>query len=184
VRFSGAVLAGGRSRRFGRDKALEPVDGVAMAARVAATLRAAGATNVVAVGGDRTRLGEMGLQLRADSHPGEGPLGGLVDALAGSTAPVTVVVACDVPWIDAPTIAALVGTLGSEAVDVAFAHADGHREPLVAAWRTAAAHRVLAAAFEAGERAVHRASGPLRAVDVPVDRRAVHNVNHPEDLHR
>ena len=39
--FVGAVLAGGASRRMGRDKALVPVDGVAMIERVIAAVKEA-----------------------------------------------------------------------------------------------------------------------------------------------
>jgi molybdopterin-guanine dinucleotide biosynthesis protein A len=38
----GCILAGGLSRRFGADKALHPVEGVALAVRTAGVLRAAG----------------------------------------------------------------------------------------------------------------------------------------------
>lgn len=186
----GVVLAGGRSRRFGRDKAVEPVDGVAMAARVAAALRAAGAVDVVAVGGDGDRLGALGLTVWPDDAPGEGPLGGIVTALARAGAAghaVAVVVPCDLPWLDAPTVAAVVAGLAAPSATpaaVAMGVTGRGREPLVAAWRVAPAGPVLAAAFGAGERAVHRALGPLAVAEVPVAATAVRNVNQEADLHR
>ncbi len=81
----GAVLAGA-SRRMGPgiDKALVEVGGVAMARRVADALRAGGAEPVVAVGGDRSALGRIGLDGVDDRHPGEGPLGGVCTALAAA----------------------------------------------------------------------------------------------------
>ena len=52
-----------------------------MAVRAADALRAGGATEVVAVGGDLPGLGAVGLDARGDDHPGEGPLGGILTAL-------------------------------------------------------------------------------------------------------
>ena len=59
--LSCAILAGGRSSRMGRDKALVEVDGRALALRVADALRRAGADPVAAVGGDLPALARLGL---------------------------------------------------------------------------------------------------------------------------
>src|SRR5690606_15244567 len=95
--FTGVVLCGGRSRRFSPtvDKAMVEVDGVPMARRVAHALRAAGATGVVAVGGEREAAEALGLRWRADEVPQEGPVGGIVSAadLAGGA-----------PWCSPPAI--------------------------------------------------------------------------------
>ena len=74
---------------MGRDKALLPVGGVPMALRVADALRAAGADEVVAVGGDATALAALGLTVVPDDHPGAGPLAAIVTALAAGAAPGT-----------------------------------------------------------------------------------------------
>ena len=106
--FAGAVLTGGASRRMGTDKALVEVDGRALALRVADALRAAGASRVVAVGGDLERLQALGLEAVPDLHPGEGPLGGILTALAATDQDVVVVLACDLPAADPSAITAVV----------------------------------------------------------------------------
>src|SRR5687768_5401850 len=99
--FAGAVLTGGASRRMGADKALVEGDGLAMARRAADALWAAGATEVMAVGGDAQALGRLSLEVVRDLHPGEGPLGGILTALAATDEDVVVVLACDLVAADA-----------------------------------------------------------------------------------
>lgn len=178
----GAVLCGGASRRMGTDKSLLEVDGVPMAQRVAATLRRAGCTEVIAVGGSPA-LVALGLDVVADGWPGEGPLGGTVTALrAHPAATAVVVVACDLPWLTAPTIRALVAALESAGADVAAAIAVAdRRQPSCAVWRPSALPAV-AALFDSGERRLRAAFEPLRVVEVAVDDHDLRNVNTPSDL--
>ena len=176
VRLAGAVLVGGHSRRMGRDKAMLEVDGHPMAERVARALEAAGVSDVVFVGGDARPLGRRHL---ADRYPGQGPLGGLLTALGGLEADLVVVAACDLPWLDAATIEALLSGLGT--ADVAVARTD-RLEPLCGMWRRSTTLEVVESAFAGGERAIHRALAGLRVVEVPVAPRALTNVNAPEDL--
>lgn len=98
------ILAGGRSRRFGADKARAPVDGQPLLQRVAATLAAAvGPVTVVAA-----RHGEyedLGLRTIADNHPDRGPMGGLEAALADRGHGWVLLASCDFVclrshWID------------------------------------------------------------------------------------
>jgi len=183
TRWVGAVLTGGRSSRMGRDKALLEVDGVPMALRVARALSAAGAAEVVCVGGDLEALRALGLRAEPDPRQGEGPLGGVISALelARSGVPAVVVVPCDLPWLHASVPELLVTRLaGSPDLDVACARTD-RPEPLCAAWRPACLP-VLARAFEAGERAVRRAWAPLRRSEVEVDAALLRDVDRPEDL--
>jgi molybdopterin-guanine dinucleotide biosynthesis protein A len=178
---AGAVLCGGRSSRMGRDKALVEVAGAPMAARVAAALRAAGCDPVVAVGGDAESLGALDLTVISDDHPGDGPLGGILTALARIPTPVDgtiVVVSCDIPWLTGDIVGALVEARRDH--DVAVARTE-RREPLCAAW-VCPAPAALAASFAAGGRAVHAALDRLDTVDVACDPAALRNVNSPADL--
>jgi len=56
-------------------------------------------------------------------------------------------------------------------------------EPLCALWRPSALP-ALEAAFESGERAMHRAIGVVRSHPCAVDGAALVNVNEPSDLER
>jgi molybdopterin-guanine dinucleotide biosynthesis protein A/rhodanese-related sulfurtransferase len=182
----GVVLTGGRSSCMGHDKALLEVGGTAMAARVAAALRAGGADDVVAVGGDRDGLAGWGLEVVPDDHPGAGPLGGVLTALRHATrrgAATTVVLACDVPWPDPRLVQALVDALGAASdAPAAVARSGGLIEPLHSAWRTTVVDAV-AAAFAAGERSPGRVLDRLGAVPVDVaDPVAVADVDTPAAL--
>lgn len=166
---------------MGTDKALLEIDGVAMAARVVAALAAAGCDPIVAVGGDRAGLEALGIDVIDDPWPGEGPLGGVLAALTWAAGPV-IVLACDLPRIDATTVGLLVGADGIDvaSVDVVAAHSD-RPEPLCARWHPTALP-VLSAAFDDGERSVRRAMAGLRVAGVAVDPRAVVDADTPEDL--
>ncbi len=97
--MTGIVLAGGQSRRMGRDKAWIEWEGQPLVARSAGALAAAGCAEVLVVGGDATRIAARGLRAVADAMPGEGPLQALAAALAAATDPIVLVVACDMPGL-------------------------------------------------------------------------------------
>ena len=67
---------------MGRDKSLLPVHGAPMVMHVVSALRSAGCDPVQAIGGDAPALAALGLDVVGDGHPGEGPLGGVITALA------------------------------------------------------------------------------------------------------
>ena len=96
-----------------------------------------------------------------------------------------VVLACDMPSIDAAAVSALVAALATDPDADAAAPEDGGRvQALTAAYRRAVAP-ALAEQFAAGERAVRRAIAPLRVarVDGLVPATLV-DVDRPEDLRR
>jgi len=175
----GAVLAGGASRRMGRPKAFVEVDGTAMARRVADTLAEAGCRPIVAIGGDAEAMAGLGISTVADSHPGEGPLGAIITALEHAAPCPVLVAACDLPWLDVATVAALIAARRDD-VDVIAAATD-RIEPLLSLWSPAALEHARAA-FAAGERAVHVVLGGLRVHTVEVAPSALRNVNRPDDL--
>jgi molybdopterin-guanine dinucleotide biosynthesis protein A len=98
--LAGAVLAGGRSTRMGRDKARLVVDGVPLWRRQRGVLEAAGAGSVVVVLRPRQRsLGNRRAEIR-DPLSDRGPLAGLQAALVGTRAAWLAVLAVDMPRVD------------------------------------------------------------------------------------
>lgn len=178
------MLTGGASRRMGRTKALVTVGGRPMAARVAASLREAGCSSVVAIGGDPDELAPLGLRVVPDDHPGQGPLGGIVTAMRALTADDgadLLVVACDLAFVGSAELAELVaGAATFPGADVVVARTD-RREPACALWRPSS-HQVVGAAFEAGERAVHAVLDGLAVAEIELPASALRNINVPADL--
>jgi RND superfamily putative drug exporter len=146
---------------MGFDKAARFGDGVA------AALTAAGAAEVLRIGGAD----------HPDDPAGVGPLGGVATALRSAAHEVVVVLACDLPNVHPDGIRAVVDALGPD-VDVAMPPG----EPLHAAWRRECLDAVLAA-VDAGTLAVKAALDRLRVVEVAGLRPEwLLNVNSPADL--
>jgi molybdopterin-guanine dinucleotide biosynthesis protein A len=166
---------------MGSDKALIEIGGEALAARVARALADGGCDPVVCQGGDTEALARHGLRVVADSEPGLGPLHAIADALA-SAAPADVVVsACDLPGLDADTVASLIAAADEHPAAGVVAATDASGPHLLAVWRQSeAAH--LSELLGEGVRSYRAALGRLRIVTVDVPASAVVNVNRPQDL--
>lgn len=168
---------------MGRDKALLDVGSRPLAGVAAAALSQAGAEPVVAIGGDGAALAALGLVTLADDHPGEGPLGGVVTALTHTTDEVVVILACDLPSAHPDAVRSVVAALAAapEAGCAVPIHG-GRPEPLHAAWRRSALPAIRAA-FDDGERAVHRVLERVGAVEVTgMDAAALTDVDTPDQL--
>lgn len=121
------IIAGGRSRRFGRDKALFPVEGVPLIERVISVLGGIFA-EISIIADDHGRFSGLGLPCHADIVKGWGPLGGIYTALHHARPGGCFVVACDMPFLSGPLIRAMAGlTAGS---DVLIPYLNGNYEAL------------------------------------------------------
>ena len=100
---SGIVLAGGRSRRLGRDKAVETIAGQALILRVLDSLSHVTQELVVVVNNSE-RERELPLPdsvvTAVDIYPDTGSLGGIFTGLSASTNKWGIVVACDMPFLN------------------------------------------------------------------------------------
>ena len=104
-----AVLAGGQSRRMGRDKALIEWDGQPLIARVLAAAYPLQAPLFIV--GNPDQYAHLDLPVHPDLHPGLGPIGGLHTALATAASPV-LLLACDLPFLTPEFLRMLVGRRG------------------------------------------------------------------------
>lgn len=99
----GAVLAGGRSRRLGRDKALLEYRGEPLVLRAARVLKQV-FSRVVVVSPLRESYSRLDLDLVEDIVPDAGPLGGLHAALVDGDGRNVFILACDHPFVEAPLV--------------------------------------------------------------------------------
>ena len=95
IAVSGAVLAGGRSSRFGRDKALEVWQEKTLLEHALASLEDCSERFVV--GGTSERYGFAGVPVYPDLEPFQGSLYGLARALEIAPSDRVAIMACDMP---------------------------------------------------------------------------------------
>ncbi|MEU2925589.1 NTP transferase domain-containing protein [Streptomyces sp. NPDC007251] len=143
VPYDAVVLAGGAARRLGgADKPGLRVGGRSLLDRVLAACADAGTTVVVA---DRRPTARPVLWAR-EEPPGAGPVAALEAGLRLTDAEHAVVLSADLPFLLPATLGRLLAALGDTGADGALlTDADGRDQPLVAAYRTAALRRELAA---------------------------------------
>lgn len=96
---SGIVLAGGKSRRMGRDKAWIELGGQPLIVRVVERLRRV-CDEIVVVANDFGPLQNLDVVLVRDAFPGSGSLGGIYTGLEKATSPFAIAVACDMPFLN------------------------------------------------------------------------------------
>ena len=132
--WTGAILAGGRSRRLGGlNKAgliLRP-GGAPILDRLLARLRGL-VDHTVIVAADPERFAAAGVRVVADVVPDGGALGALYTAVHSAETERTLVVACDMPFVSEPLLAHLIG-IGKD-VDIAIPRTARGYEPLCAAY--------------------------------------------------
>ena len=131
------ILAGGSSRRFGRDKASEPLAGVPLLQRVVDRFDCL-IEEIIVVRRPGQVLPTLSQNVRVvvDAFRGSGPLGGLYTGLTAATAGPIVAVACDMPLLQAALIRALLDRARDKGCAVPVAA--GQLQPLCAAYSRSA----------------------------------------------
>ncbi|WP_317444427.1 NTP transferase domain-containing protein [Streptomyces collinus] len=167
--YDAVVLAGGAARRLGGvDKPGLRVGGRALLDRVLAACAGAATTVVVAVPRPTTRP----VRWTREDPPGAGPVAALEAGLRLTSAAQAVVLSADLPFLEPATLERLLTALRETGADGALlTDADGRDQPLVAAYRTAALRRELAALGTAPDGLtglpLRRLTGALRLTRVP-----------------
>jgi molybdopterin-guanine dinucleotide biosynthesis protein A len=152
LRYDAVVLAGGAGRRLGgQHKPALRVGGVSMLDRVLAACR--GAAETVVVG--PTRPTSRPVRWTRELPPGGGPVAAIAAGLAWCRAPLLLVLAADLPFLDSGTLERLVAAArcrdGAVLLD-----ADGRVQPLLAAYQRHALEQALAGLGEPANRSVRR----------------------------
>lgn len=143
------ILIGGRSSRFGENKANFEFDGITLAERSLQTVADAikpASTRFVAGIADQThqfvRL-HSDVSVIFDIYPGCGAAGALHSALSHTRSEWIFVLACDLPFVSVDVIRLLAEQLSAELDAVVPVQADGAVQPLCAFYRVEAFRGLL-----------------------------------------
>ena len=180
----GLVLAGGKSRRMGADKALLMQDGQSQLSIAVAMLSRALPKVFVSARRDQVDETERAkFEQIVDRYDDMGPVAGILSALESDATVSWLVLACDLPNVDDDTIAALIAAHTGEHPFTAYKSShDGLPEPLCAIF--SADSRPLVEAFVA-EGLVCPRKMLIRSDTLLLDQSnpaSLDNMNKPEDL--
>lgn len=186
--LAGLILAGGRSSRFGSEKAVAELEGAPLLVHVLSRLQPACALVAVSAregSGAAALAVNLGLPVLHDDPGGaEGPLAGVRAGLAwaaGQAAAGLVVLPCDAPFLPQDVAVRLAEAL--ENAPAAYAQSPAGPQPLCSAWNVDLLARVEEALTDGGHPSV---IGFLRGLGAQIisytDEMAFRNVNRPADL--
>lgn len=186
VKFTTAIIAGGKSSRMGRDKALLPIRGKTMVERIVEQAAPLGGQPLL-ITNKPEDYAFIGIPMFSDLLPDKGALGGLYTAIECAAQPYVLTLACDMPFVSQPLMRYLL-SLATE-FDAVVPRLGGEAEPFRSVYSKACAP-FIRAALDAGKMRVISffESVRVRWVDDgeidPYDplRRTFFNVNTPEEL--
>ncbi len=180
----GLVLAGGESRRMGQDKALLERSGRSQLAHMVALLDSFAEYVFVSARREQQEESERSRFAQIiDHYEGLGPIAGILSALEDYPEVDWLVVACDLPNVDAPTLGFLLENRAPEKPFTAFRSShDDLPEPLCAVY-AAGSDEIIRDFVDAGivcpRKILIRSDTQLLEQPNP---RALDNVNTPDDL--
>jgi len=125
---TGIILAGGRSRRFGSNKALALLQDKPLIKHVADTISAI-FTDCLLVTNTPEKYSFLNIPMIRDRYQNMGPLAGIHAALLAISTPRAFIIACDMPYISAPLIRYLC-SIDDQEYDVIIPWLKKGQEPL------------------------------------------------------
>ena len=97
---SAVVLAGGKNRRLGKNKAQEIIGGKSLIEHVIERLRPLASQILIVTSPQQPDLTVTGTETLLDLYPGKGPLVGVYTGLTYSRFSRSITVACDMPFLN------------------------------------------------------------------------------------
>lgn len=183
--WTGVVLAGGKSSRMGKDKALIEINGRTLLDLALDKLDPH--VSDLLVIGDPMKYGHVGPFVIADELPDKGPIGGLVTAMHFASNDKLLVLACDMPGIDDRLLQLLKDDLGNF-TDAVIPHHGDRAEPLCAAYHRRC-EQSLRSSIAINELKLQNALMDLRMNKIQIDPGKngwpidlFRNLNSPDDL--
>ncbi len=97
---SAVVLAGGKNLRLGKNKALETIGGKSLIEHVIERLRPLASQILIVTSKQQSDLTVAGTETLLDLYPSKGPLVGMYTGLTYSRSSHSIMVACDMPFLN------------------------------------------------------------------------------------
>ena len=132
--FSLAIIAGGQSRRMGRDKALVELGGKTLIERVIVRSAGLGQSETILITNKPAQYAHLGLPMFRDILRDKGSLGGIYTALARAKSPDVLVLACDMPFVNKDLLQYMVEQCRDE-FDIVVPTVDGYPQGLHAIYK-------------------------------------------------
>lgn len=182
--LKGLVLAGGRSTRMGSDKGLLEWQGKPQREYLVDLLESTGIETYVSCRPDQAEdLSDFNLII--DLVEGQGPLGAIYSAFSREPEAAWLVVACDMPLLDAETLKYLKVNRQPQFAATAFrapAFSDGSPDPLLAIWEPKIA-TVVAQELKEGRRCARKTliKAGVYLLE-PNNPEALLNINTPQEM--
>ena len=174
------ILAGGKSKRMGKDKALLSIHGSVLVENLINKAKAL--TKTIYISGPKEKYDKLGLPVIDDMITNRGPLGGIYSSMKQSKAEYYLVLAVDLPLIKISFLEQLIKTAAPNIDACIPQHPDGKIEPLCALY-----HRNCIPVFEQqlnkNENAIYKSLAMLRCSYYPIKQpnTIFLNLNTPED---
>jgi len=130
--ITGVILAGGKSSRMGQNKALMSLGGQRLVDRVVAVMRAV-VRDLLMVTNTPEVYADLGVPMVPDVLPDKGSLGGIYSAVYHVASPGCLVVACDMPFLQASVLRYLLAQMAD--YDVVVPDVLGELQTLHAIYR-------------------------------------------------
>jgi molybdenum cofactor guanylyltransferase len=183
---AGVILAGGKSLRFGSNKAFADINGRPLIERVISGLKPV-FDELIIITNSPEEYAFLGLPMREDLIKGLGPIGGIYTGLEEIQSSRGFFVACDMPFLNNDLIRRLVEL--SEGFEAVVPKIDWKMEPLHAVYSKACIP-VIKELIEAGECMINRFFQRIRVRFLNEDEikiydpqlRSFYNINRPEEL--
>lgn len=187
MKTAAVILAGGMSRRMGRDKAALPFGEETMLSRLVRIYRPYFDLTAVSVN-QAGRFDTAGAMEVVDRRPGDGPMAGLESAFLDTGADVIFLTGTDLPLGDPALANHLMKLRGNH--DVCLIRSQKGPEPLFAVY-TSACLPAIQKALSEGRRSMFSMLQEVRTLEIPSEslvdfnvQQILTNVNDPEEYAR
>ena len=183
--IKGIVLAGGKSSRFGADKAMAKLGGITLLERAVNLLKDLELDSVIVAGGLKD-YSFLNCRIEKDIFPDQGPLGGFYTACRIFEDSPLLVLTCDMPGVTPAVLETLLRHHEKKHFITVFNGFGGGYQPFPGIYES----RFLNLAFthiQQGQLSMHdflSAVGRVHSIQPDFEQHVLMNVNEPADLRR